>query len=332
MGLVEEYIDKILLYCVFLMSGSFHEAAHAWSSWRLGDPTAREYGRMTLNPLVHIDLFGTVAIPIINILFGGILIGWMKPVPVYTPNLRKPGRDSLFVSLAGPFSNLVLAFAALTVWMGLTAFTEGTIPAVVHKVVYYTVFINLLLAFFNLLPIPPLDGSTIVDYIRRDPNESYHRQAGIGMMILLAMMYLGLFRYLWAAIQAAFSFLLIFPWLPIVLLGLFGGIAILFYVKNRPDGFVKMGKRKKRKKGENVRAVLEGGLTIVAARTVAASLNAGDAVPESDLRWYGTLKDDKGDGGELCATISFDVGNDFCRRCPNLNRCIVRDAENSASD
>jgi Zn-dependent protease len=148
---------------VLLLSLTIHEAAHAWSADKLGDPTARMLGRVSLNPLVHIDWIGTVLLPIIAAISRFPLIGWAKPVPVNIRNLRHPRRDFMIVAAAGPISNFLQAFAAAAVlrmvWDG-TVGEEGV--GVVVTFLYIAIQVNLLLAFFNLIPIPPLDGGNVL--------------------------------------------------------------------------------------------------------------------------------------------------------------------------
>jgi Zn-dependent protease len=145
---------------VLILSLSFHEAAHAWSADRLGDPTARMLGRLTLNPLAHIDWIGTVLFPLVAIYSGLPLIGWAKPVPVNPMNLRAPRRDFALIAAAGPASNLLLALgAALAVALLSTGEATGSIHLAVLRGIVY---LNVLLAVFNLLPVPPLDGGNVL--------------------------------------------------------------------------------------------------------------------------------------------------------------------------
>lgn len=155
--LAEELVSVLPLFAVLVLSLSFHEAAHAWAADRLGDPTARLLGRLTLNPLSHIDWIGTVAFPLIALLTGFPLIGWAKPVPVSWVNLRSPRRDFALVALAGPVSNLLIAGVAYAVVA--TFWTVGVGFALALAGV---VALNLMLAAFNMLPIPPLDGSNVL--------------------------------------------------------------------------------------------------------------------------------------------------------------------------
>ena len=172
-------MDKLaflpLYFVPFIFSLSFHEAAHAWMADRRGDPTARMLGRMTLNPIPHIDILGTLILPMMSFLTGAPLIGWARPVPVNERNLRHWRRDGLLVAAAGPLSNLVLSVAFAGMLAGLSrvntlfpsaAFVEVTQagfkvmePLVTMAIV--GIQLNIILAFFNLIPIPPLDGGRV---------------------------------------------------------------------------------------------------------------------------------------------------------------------------
>jgi Zn-dependent protease len=161
--LPNDLLSVVLEFGVLLVSLTIHEAAHALTADRLGDPTARRLGRVSLNPLVHIDLIGTVILPLIASISHLPIIGWAKPVPVDTRNLRHPARDFAIVAAAGPISNLIQAVVAAVLYRLLSAAGEaGNGPALVLGILYYYVQINLLLAFFNLIPVPPLDGGNVL--------------------------------------------------------------------------------------------------------------------------------------------------------------------------
>ena len=183
-------VVDVLKFVLLLFSLCVHECAHAWTASRLGDQTAREMGRVSLNPMDHIDPIGTLLFPALMIFgplfgltfFGGMLIGWAKPTPVLTRNFRKIVRDDNLTTLAGPFSNLlivVVAFAVLTVislvipdgpqyvyyaFSGRLVSGQGVSSGVQTAVLLamWAIIINLSLFFFNLLPIPPLDGSRLL--------------------------------------------------------------------------------------------------------------------------------------------------------------------------
>jgi Zn-dependent protease len=149
----------IPLFLILLFSLSVHEAAHAWAADRLGDPTARHLGRITLNPLAHIDWIGTVLFPLLAIVSGLPLIGWAKPVPVNWHNLRHPRRDFAIVAAAGPASNLVLAVLAAAVLSLVAGGAFGSSMTAI--MISRAVFLNVLLAVFNMIPVPPLDGGNV---------------------------------------------------------------------------------------------------------------------------------------------------------------------------
>jgi Zn-dependent protease len=179
-------------FIILIASLSFHEAAHAWAADRLGDPTARVLGRLTLNPLAHIDWIGTVLFPLVGMLSGLPLIGWAKPVPVDVRNLRAPRRDFALVALAGPVSNVVLAvgFAILLKLQG------GLVPdggqTVLTGALAMAVLLNVLLAVFNLLPVPPLDGGNVLAGIVPEPvAQLIDRMRPFGFFLLYALLLLG---------------------------------------------------------------------------------------------------------------------------------------------
>jgi Zn-dependent protease len=149
---------------VLIASLTFHEAAHAWMANRLGDPTARLLGRLTLNPAAHVDPIGTILFPLIAMVTGAPLIGWAKPVPVDMRHLRSPRRDFAIIALAGPVSNLILAVAGAAIGSALFGNPADGMRTggVVATGVLYFVIVNVLLAVFNMIPIPPLDGGNVL--------------------------------------------------------------------------------------------------------------------------------------------------------------------------
>lgn len=193
---------------VLVLAFSVHESAHAYVAMRLGDPTAYMLGRVTMNPMKHLDPLGSVLVPLISLVYGGWLIGWAKPCPVTTRNFRHFRRDDILVSMAGPASNLAMAAIALLLLIvlkhaggiqsidaamlmanHLTVDTGGLRLFPVAMLLYYGVTINLLLFIFNLIPVPPLDGSHVLrHFLPYGVEKVYDR---IGMYGLIAIFLLG---------------------------------------------------------------------------------------------------------------------------------------------
>lgn len=156
-----------------LLSITFHEIAHGWVANKLGDPTARQMGRLTINPVAHIDIFGTIIMPIILFVFsrGSFSFGYAKPVPVNPFNLRNPKRDMAIVSFAGPATNIILAVISILLVIIVTAlqlspllpqFLSSKILVPISQMLSFSITINIFLAAFNLIPIPPLDGGRVL--------------------------------------------------------------------------------------------------------------------------------------------------------------------------
>lgn len=175
-----------------------HEAAHGWVADRLGDPTARKLGRITFNPLPHIDLVGTILVPMLMLAFTGFLLGWAKPVPVSVGRLRHPKRDMAIVAAAGPAVNLLMAI----VWSIALVVAHNLVhsaPAVAVPVLLMAiagVFVNLVLMAINLLPVPPLDGGRILTGLLPLPvARVFARIEPFGLIILIVLLITGVVRW-----------------------------------------------------------------------------------------------------------------------------------------
>jgi Zn-dependent protease len=188
---------------IMLVPGLFaitcHEVSHGYIAWRYGDPTARMLGRLTLNPLKHIDIVGTLMIVLIG-------IGWAKPVPVVYENLRNPKRDMIWVAAAGPITNLLLASASALILRGMISFANpaadgSQLSMIIEPIVLmlaFSVYINLLLAIFNMIPLPPLDGGRVLSGLL-----PYRQAAALariepyGMVIIIALVFFtNIFSYI----------------------------------------------------------------------------------------------------------------------------------------
>ena len=188
-----------------LASLTVHEAAHAWTADRLGDSTARLLGRVSLNPIVHIDLIGTIILPALAVFSGLPILGWAKPVPVNLRQLRQPKRDFMLVAAAGPASNILLAVAAALVFHGVGGFEAMGARVTVASLMLSAVSINLLLAVFNMLPIPPLDGGNVLAGLLPDSMAGiFYALRQYGFIILYALLLTGL---LWTLIGPPYEFL-----------------------------------------------------------------------------------------------------------------------------
>lgn len=191
-------IQKIAVWALpVLFAITLHEVAHGWVANKLGDPTAKMLGRLTLNPLKHIDPLGTVVVPIVLIVLSGFVFGWAKAVPVTTQNLRNPKTDMAWVAVAGPTANLLMALLwAMIAKVGFIM--EANSPGVGQFLIYSGlagVSINLILMLLNLLPIPPLDGGRILAAFLPGPMAwQLTRLEPYGFFILLGLMFLGVLQ------------------------------------------------------------------------------------------------------------------------------------------
>jgi Zn-dependent protease len=201
-----QHVDILFQVIAFLFAISVHESAHAWMANRCGDPTARMLGRITLNPIKHIDLFGTILLPLIALLAHLPLLGWAKPTPVDPRNFKNPVRDDIFTSMVGPISNFLVATGAtvLLLLIGLTSsfgrgvvrgVPMGYIPSDSNSIlvplclfVYELLVINVVLGVFNLIPVPPLDGSHVLRHFL--PDTIRRGYDAVGWVGLLALIYL----------------------------------------------------------------------------------------------------------------------------------------------
>ncbi|MBD94462.1 MAG: site-2 protease family protein [Acidobacteria bacterium] len=201
--------QSLIILAVLLFSLTVHEMAHALTADWYGDPTARRLGRISLNPAVHVDPVGTIMLPLLGLLAGGFVFGWAKPVPVNPANLKNHRRDFLVIAAAGPASNILMAIVAsqlLGLVPGGLGASEG-VPGVLATFGFAMVQLNLLLAVFNMLPVPPLDGGNVLAGVLPEAiAASYDRLVRpYGFVILIVLMATG---WLYRLIGPPLSFLM----------------------------------------------------------------------------------------------------------------------------
>jgi len=235
MSLEHLSVDTLFQLIVFMFAISIHESAHAWMANRCGDPTARMLGRITLNPIKHIDVFGTIILPLIAMVTGIPVIGWAKPTPVDPRNFRNPVLDDIKTAVVGPISNFVVASGALILLVGIGRVSStgaGFIGTIVDNyprletltqtrsvlmplclLMYQLLFINILLGVFNLIPVPPLDGSHVVRHLL--PQPVLRTYDAVGWIGLIALVYFAP-RVLWALISPVLRF---FAYILLALIG-----------------------------------------------------------------------------------------------------------------
>lgn len=225
-----DLISVIISLFVLLFAITVHEAAHGWAAWKMGDPTAYALGRVTLNPAAHIDPFGTVVLPLLLVLIHAPAFGWAKPVPVNPVNLRNPRRDGMWLSLAGPASNLTVAAVSLLVLMVLKLvypavtvflrsfliarqpFPKGFYPLEgLALILFFGILINTYLAVFNLIPVPPLDGSGILAGLLSERSAAaYDRLRPFGFFIVVILVSIGVLDIIIRPIQVLILTLVFF--------------------------------------------------------------------------------------------------------------------------
>lgn len=197
----QDLLQRIALYAFpFLFSLCFHEYAHAWVANKLGDPTAKYSGRLSLNPIVHIDLVWTIILPLITLIIGGIFFGGAKPVPIDSRNFKDQDKGMALVAFAGPLSNIFLAFI-FTIILAITYKLSNPIQSKIIisflKMLQAGIIINFFLAFFNLIPIPPLDGSRILKlFLSYEAGITYYKLQPYSFILILVFWQFGLFKYL----------------------------------------------------------------------------------------------------------------------------------------
>lgn len=199
---MNKILQIVIQLAVVLFAISVHESAHAWMADKFGDPTARNAGRVSLNPIRHIDPIGTVIFPLLLAIMGAPVFGWAKPVMVNPYNLRDPRRANIFISAAGPVSNILGAAAGIFLFLAIKQINLGLLLSypnftTLGWLLVFLIIINIFLAVFNLIPIPPLDGSGIVEGILKgDALYHYQKIKPYGFIILIVIIYTGVLDFI----------------------------------------------------------------------------------------------------------------------------------------
>jgi Zn-dependent protease len=200
----QRLVSFLIFLPFFFLSLAIHEYSHAFVASKYGDDTAKKQGRLTLNPIKHIDIVGSLVMPFLAFTSGFILIGWAKPIPIDRRNFRDPLKNDLLVSFAGPFSNFILA-ALFFIALMFAELMAASSSSIIIKVLWMGVVFNVFLFLFNLLPIPPLDGSHILfDLFPNKITAKYLSVGFMGTIILLLFIY----SPLWSIFMKALNFVL----------------------------------------------------------------------------------------------------------------------------
>jgi Zn-dependent protease len=207
MDFIHNLANALPVFVMFLFSLCFHEFSHAFVANLRGDPTAQMMGRMTLNPVAHADLLGTVILPLIGLMSPYPMLGWARPVPVDERNLKHPRQDMFWIAFAGPLSNLLLATIGIFGYVFYSAF-NGLPVGIEYWPRFMTLFVlmNLGLAVFNMIPVAPLDGSKVLArFLPESLNRKLEENQQAMSMILIVLLFMGGFRYLYGPVVMIFE-------------------------------------------------------------------------------------------------------------------------------
>lgn len=343
---LEELPIILMWFTAFIISGSIHEFFHAYSAYYLGDTTAKNNGRMTINPLVHIDIFGTIIFPIMGALSGFPVIGWMKGVPINPLNFRKPSQGQAISAFAGPFSNLLQAsFAiillkiALLFWQ-ISGGTVSIILSYISTFIYIYLSVNILLLVFNLLPVPPLDGGWILRHaLPERMQDHFDRIYPYGIILLYILVFTGALRliftpflvftnFLYTLILTSNIFLLSIPFLilaTITLIFFRENVYIFFHrIKHGSKTFKsqsrKSFKSSRKEKDEN-QQILKQGVELLKKVKTGQKLDAIEEIKLLDLKLI------RNRHAQECKDNTFTIDDYRCKKCTSYANCLYKSIE-----
>jgi len=339
-------IQTILMgMTAFILAGSIHEFAHAFSAYHLGDTTAKDNGRLTMNPLAHIDIFGSIFFPLVGAFSGFPVIGWMKPVPVNPLNFRKPSQGQALSALAGPFSNLlqasfmVIVLKLYFVIFSLALLGSNVIIMLIYRFLVTYFGINILLMIFNLLPVPPLDGGWILRHaLPGRMQQQFDRIYPFGMILLLLLVFTGglkiLFKPFIDFIAYAPVIIITTPlWLVCIPFIVLTGITIFFFREEVKLLFYRIRQRSKFKEAKKKKAVTNPNdkkqreLIIKDGEKLLAKLDQGEHLDAFDEISLLTIKNARKRNTPICTDYKFEIADQRCKKCDALPNCLFKSLE-----